>query len=299
MAYQVKKTDCKGTLPRPSNFRAARRGLQVMPPCIFAAQRYHTGQHECGTRAKPPNLPKAEKGRSFGIGMALKELEYPNTHVVFTARCDVAPAQGTGQRAMMTQAFSAAAAEEMRALGELWQLRSIEGQKCLEEAVARAMKHICRRAERSCVLKALRQSVASKDLSEAAQLSDEELQLEAQIASLQRQVDASKGRLKKLEQMEANAEHLASHEPNTLKELLHQIAEEVPEPISGEMEVDSGLEPSLERLGLVSAWLQRTLSQLQEAREELAEKEKAAAACAFLHLKDEAPNGQSALARLP
>ena len=25
------------------------------------------------------------------------------------------------------------------------------------------------------------------------------------------------GRLKKLEQMEANAEHLASHEPNTLK----------------------------------------------------------------------------------
>jgi hypothetical protein len=29
---------------------------------------------------------------------------YPNTHVVFTARCDVAPAQGTGQRAMMAQA---------------------------------------------------------------------------------------------------------------------------------------------------------------------------------------------------
>lgn len=231
--------------------------------------------------------------------MALKELEYPNTHVLLTApRCDVAPAQGTGQRAMMAQAFSAAAAEEMRALGEMWQLRSIEGQKCLEEAVARAMKHICRRAERSCVLKALRHSVASKDLNEAAQLSDEELQLEAQIASLQRQVDASKGRLKKLDQMEANAEHLASHEPNTLKELLHQIAEEVPS-FSGEMDVDSGLEPSLERLGLVSAWLQRTLSQLQEAREELAEKEKAAAACAFLHLKDEAPNGQSALARLP
>lgn len=37
----------------------------------------------------------------------------------------------------------------------------------------------------------------------------------------------------------------------------------------------------------------------EEAREELAEKEKAAASCAFLHLPGEAPNGQSALARLP
>ena len=34
---------------------------------------------------------------------------YPNTHVVLTApRCDVAPAQGTGQRAMMAQATLAA-----------------------------------------------------------------------------------------------------------------------------------------------------------------------------------------------
>jgi len=83
-----------------------------------------------------------------------------------------------------------------------------------------------------------------------------------------------------------------------------------------------GLDIFLESLGLVKAWLQRTLGQLQagrktptwdvfffaggadlnnpkEAREELAEKEKAAASCAFLHLPDEAPNGQSALARLP
>lgn len=41
------------------------------------------------------------------------------------------------------------------------------------------------------------------------------------------------------------------------------------------------------------------LNNPKEAREELAEKEKAAASCAFLHLPDEAPNGQSALARLP
>lgn len=41
------------------------------------------------------------------------------------------------------------------------------------------------------------------------------------------------------------------------------------------------------------------LNSPKEAREELAEKEKAAASCAFLHLPDEAPNGQSALARLP
>ena len=38
---------------------------------------------------------------------------YPNTHVVFTARCDVAPAQGTGQRAMMAQATRRRAAERM------------------------------------------------------------------------------------------------------------------------------------------------------------------------------------------
>ena len=37
----------------------------------------------------------------------------------------------------------------------------------------------------------------------------------------------------------------------------------------------------------------------QEARRELTEKEKAAASCAFLHLPGEAPNAQSALARLP
>eukprot|EP00913_Durusdinium_trenchii_P030365 g28445.t1 len=161
----------------------------------------------------------------------------------------------------MAQAFSAATAEEIRALGEIWQLRS--GQKCLEEAVARALKHICRRAERTCVLKSLRQPVArAVDLQEAAQLSDEKLQLEAKIASLQRQLDTSGDRLKKLDALEANAQHLAS-EPNTLKELLHQLAEEAPA-ISCDMDADSGLQPALERLGLVSSWLQRTLQQLQE-----------------------------------
>lgn len=293
MALQVKKNDSKaGTLPRPTR---ARRGMQAVPPCIFAAQRYHAGYHASCQRPCR-DVPKVEKGRSFGISLALKELEYPNTHVTFAPRCDVAPTQGTGRHAIMAQAFSAATAEEIRALGEIWQLRS--GQKCLEEAVARALKHICRRAERTCVLKSLRQPVArAVDLQEAAQLSDEELQLEAKIASLQRQLDASGDRLKKLDALEANAQHLAS-EPNTLKELLHQLAEEAPA-ISCDMDADSGLQPALERLGLVSSWLQRTLQQLQEAREELAEKEKAAASCAFLHLPGEAPNGQSALARLP
>ncbi|CAK9038259.1 unnamed protein product [Durusdinium trenchii] len=274
MALQVKKNDSKaGTLPRPTR---ARRGMQAVPPCIFAAQRYHAGYHASCQRPCR-DVPKVEKGRSFGISLALKELEYPNTHVTFAPRCDVAPAQGTGRHAIMAQAFSAATAEEIRALGEIWQLRS--GQKCLEEAVARALKHICRRAERTCVLKSLRQPVArAVDLQEAAQLSDED-------------------RLKKLDALEANAQHLAS-EPNTLKELLHQLAEEAPA-ISCDMDADSGLQPALERLGLVSSWLQRTLQQLQEAREELAEKEKAAASCAFLHLPGEAPNGQSALARLP
>ena len=86
-------------------------------------------------------------------------------------------------------------------------------------------------------------------------------------------------------------------------------------------QLPAGFEQSLQRLGLVSSWLNRTLCQLeaplqletrqrrketrttmqtlQEARQELAEKEKAAASCAFLHLPGEAPNAQSALARLP
>ena len=81
-------------------------------------------------------------------------------------------------------------------------------------------------------------------------------------------------------------------------------------------QLPAGFEQSLQRLGLVSSWLNRTLCQLeaplqpfgkekatctrpQEARRELAEKEKAAASCAFLHLPGEAPNAQSALARLP
>jgi len=268
--------------------------MQV-PPCVFAAQRHHVGHQS----VKQKNSPAKEKIKNFGVGLALRDLEYPNTHLTSTSRCDVAPAQGTGQRAMMAQAFSAAAAEEMKALGNCWQLRNIQGQKRLEEAVARALKHICRRAERSCVLKALRHTVVqrAKDVAEAARLSDEEMQLEAEIASLQRQVDASSERLKALDHLEANAHQLASPKADTLKELIQQIEAELPN-FSG-MEVDSGLDIFLESLGLVKAWLQRTLGQLQEAREELAEKEKAAASCAFLHLPDEAPNGQSALARLP
>lgn len=155
--------DCKvSTLPRPSHRASCSRRMQ-MPPCIFAAQRY--GQERLDSKERRPSdafgcrcvrqkreVPKAEKGRSFGVSLALRELErgalevagrasfnilfgfskeflkisrkilkhfkhfehlehsfprYPNTHSVYSASaCDVAPAQGTGQRAMLAQAVT-------------------------------------------------------------------------------------------------------------------------------------------------------------------------------------------------
>ncbi|CAJ1438774.1 unnamed protein product [Effrenium voratum] len=57
--------------------------------------------------------------------------EYPDTRGA-VARSDVAPAQGTGARAMLAQALSAACSQELAGLGEAWQLQSMG--RGLEEA---------------------------------------------------------------------------------------------------------------------------------------------------------------------
>ena len=77
------------------------------------------------------------------------------------------------------------------------------------------MKHMCRRAERSCVLKALRQTMAANDVASVAELSAEELRLEARAAQLERQKEVLKKQLQRLELLEAKGR---ADEPNSLKE---------------------------------------------------------------------------------
>jgi len=296
-----------GTSPR----KAKARLLQACGgscQCACAAQRYQGTSAQClsiirqSKTAKRSEIPKAEKGRSMGISQALRDLDYPETRCLTVGQVAVAPVKDTGMRALMAQAFSAAAAQEIAALGRAWQLGEAEGERRLEEGVARALKHICRRAERSCVLKALRQPAAPAS-EIAGILSDEELALEARCSQLESELAASSERLSFLDTVEAKVDMLVSEwQPRSQEELLHNLSEEVAN-ISlvqdDGAELDEGFEQSLQRLGLVSSWLNRTLCQLEEVRQELAEKEKAAASCAFLHLPGEAPNAQSALARLP
>ncbi|CAE7369149.1 unnamed protein product, partial [Symbiodinium pilosum] len=203
--------------------------------CACAAQRYPGTSAQCLSiirqckSSKRPEMAKAEKGRSMGISQALRDLHYPETRCLSVGQVDVAPAKDTGKRALLAQALSAATAQEMMALSRAWQLKSesAESDRRLEEGVAKALKHICRRAERSCVLKALRQPIASATEITGV-LSDEELALEARCTQLESELEASSDRLQFLDTVEAKVDMLVSEwQPHSLKDLLHNLSEEV------------------------------------------------------------------------
>mmetsp|Transcript_77236 Transcript_77236/g.139355 ORF Transcript_77236/g.139355 Transcript_77236/m.139355 type:complete len:596 (+) Transcript_77236:650-2437(+) len=259
----------------------------------------------------PPPLDSSRSRRAGG----LKKLDYPLLGGPLCGERSLgeAPPSGCGPRAAMAQALSVAVAGEMHDLAKAWDLGAPGGERRLEEAVATSLRAISRRAEKSGVLKALRQpSSAAKAVASAAadvaaaERTEEAAALEERCARLEAELVASEDRLSKLDEIQVEVEEgLAAKrggEPHGgLQDLLALLSEEV----LGEGSISSlgeefkgQLDQCLQRLGLVDLWFHQTFAQLEETRKELADREQAVTAQAFVHLPGAAPNAQRALARL-
>jgi len=253
----------------------------------------------------PPPVEVSRGRRSGGSSFGLKDLEYP---VIGREQPPEAPAMlrtGAGKRAVLAEALSAAVAREFQSLDEAWDLGA-PGERRLEEDVAKFLKHIAGRAERHCVLKTLRQPpmapAAAASAMEAVMQADEEAALQARHAQLLAQLDASEDRLARLNDLEANVAEAVAGEPHEgLKDLFDQLSREEGDSSFSQSagSQSESLDQCQQRLGLVDVWFNRTWAKLEEARQELTEKQRSVASNAFAHMGGELPNPQVALARMP
>jgi len=213
-----------------------------------------------------------------------------------------------GTPAALAQALSSAVGMELSALDEGWDLGAPSTEKRLEESVAGALKKICEKALRACVLKALRRPPAviaeAAGSAAAAQEAQEASALELRCVQLEAEIAASEDRVQHLDSFQANAEQLLRRNRaprECLQALLQQLAAEA-EGHSDSYDaagIEEGHDQCLQRLGLVDLWLYRTLTELQEAKADLKEREQVVASKAFAHLPEQTSSGQMALSRLP
>lgn len=216
--------------------------------------------------------------------------------------------EGLGRRAAMGVALSEATAEELEALRLAWQVRppgargGAEGadqqKPTQKEAYFDCLATIAKRAERACVMQALRPPPEEADAplpGSAPTTSESEAALLARKARLQKELDEARQleqAMQKLDEEISEAQE-AGRLPDFcgvgLEDLIARLSAQRPSVAPG-FETNEAFrgraEHALRRLALVELWLGGTQLKLEEVKRQLDEREQAAAERAFAHIPD-------------
>lgn len=207
-------------------------------------------------------------------------------------------------KAALAQVLTSVLADVFESMSRAWRLGSPGGESRVEEAVATWLRMIARKAERACVVRALRPTASTA--SESASTSE----LEARCAKLEAELMEVDARIESLDDAESDFVRLAglgesdTSSSKALKDFLDSLAFQSPAvggntAVSIDVLSEKNLEQFLQRLAVLDLWFHRTFVQLEETQEALEEREHIVAAQGFAHLNPtEAPNARKALACL-
>jgi len=262
-------------------------------------------EDEEDTAAAPP--PDSSRTWSDRGVRPVSEVQYPEASPELAG-----PAKGgrpaTWQgRAAMAQALSQAITDEMAELERAWQLEEPDAKGRTEHVVAVSLRKIAKKAEKAGVTQALLPS-ASPDMSLTGvkQSAERDDGLQARCARLEAELAEADARLASLS---SAGDREAAGEPQSSREALGKVVASLSAQAGAEGGDDEAtgtvdeqatpFEAWLQRLAGVDAALRRQHAQLEDSRQELEERERAAAAHAFSHLPAGALDGIGALMVVP
>lgn len=270
-----------------------------------------------GRRNVEEGVTDATSPSDTGRRNFIERLEYPE--IPHNPKPGSALSSGSlGRRAAMAQALSEAISEELAGLRGAWGINQVAGRVvCAEgaeekpsfkEAVYGCLRHIAKRVERACVVKALQLSedcetlpgyVALPDAGESA-LEARRAQLEAEIAKTDERIRCLQNMGEEFLQLRQAGFH--GHDVAGQQSLVTRLAAPISD-TSASTDVNATafrgqLEQGLQRLALVDLWLSGTLSKLEDVKFQLEQRERAASARAASHLPGAEPDPRRALLKL-
>lgn len=240
--------------------------------------------------------------------VALEKVEYPELQRRPAAEPSWRLPEGLGRRAAMGVALSEAIAEELEALRLAWGARlpgarggqeGADQQKPTQkEAYFDCLVTIAKRAERACVMLALRPSPEDADAplpGSAPTTSESEAALLARRARLQKELAEThelEQAMRKLDEEITEAQEarqLPAFCGGGLEDLIARLSAQshgVAPGFETSEEFKGRAEHALRRLALVELWLGGTQLRLEEVKHRLDERERAASERAFAHVPD-------------
>jgi len=279
--------------------------------------------HACMERETPGWAAEAE------CRTGLAELAYPQlvlspaeAAMPSTALAEVesaAPDTWRG-RAALVRGLAESIADELEEVALAW---GVGSELAVDESVAQStelavltwLRKVTRGAERRCVMKTLQPPKNSQDADVAAGTGEEEeadlqlrcVRLEAEIAAEDVRFERLRGLGEEIDPPEGQRGFLAASDAcRDLQAMASQLAAEICSRDGGDaamtrgaIEAANNLQQSSQRLALMEMYMQRTLGQLDGAKEQLLERERRAAAQGFAHLPGDAPAGLRALGAVP
>lgn len=279
-------TPSRSSARRPCPAAVREVGVQVDRRSLEKHAACHT------SRLNNPSGSRVEKEIEWTGGLA--DVCYPKALPAASS----APAMvAASSRSALAQALSAAVSEEFRCLREAWNLGAPGQELRAEEAVAGCLKTISRRAERRCILLALR---AEPDQTAVAK--SEVCMMQSKVDTLEAELSLARERLAQLRTTQgvgqlSVAAQLGVNEPQkAFSQLLASLQAPASSRVAGSSPPAS--EQYLQRLGVAEMALQKLQISLEETDLEISTRERQAFEVVQARFPHGPPNLEQAMLRL-
>jgi len=305
-----------GRIPTPARAQSLQRQTAVKEISVqtnrqsidgHAAEAARAATQGSARREAPAREERAagSTGSNSNRGTRFRDLVYP----AMARHVDSGPSQHVDRprdsRQLLVQALTSAVGTETSALDEAWDIGVPGGEQRLEEAVAAQLKKICEKSLRACVLKTLRRQPILAEAAGSVAAAQEVEALELRKEQLEAEVKASEERLQRIGDLDAEVQN-SFRQNRAPRECLQALVQQLSDEAAADTSMDyaaagieEGHDQCLQRLGLVDLWLYRTVTELEEAKADLKEREQVMATRAFAHFPEQAVSAQMALSRLP
>jgi len=303
-----------GRIPTPARAQSLQRQTAVKEISVQTNRQSIDGHAAEAARAAAQGsarreAPAREEDRAAGSTGSISNRGSRFRDLVYPAMARQPPPQPvdrpTDSRQLLVQALTSAVGTETSALDEAWDIGVPGGEQRLEEAVAAQLKKVCEKALRACVLKTLRRKPILAEAAGSVAAAQEVEALELRKEQLEAELRAGEERLQRISALDAEVQQSfrQNRAPREcLQALVQRLQDEAAADTSFEYApagIEEGHDQCLQRLGLVDLWLYRTVTELEEAKADLKEREQVTATRAFAHFPGQAVSAQMALSRLP